>query len=57
VSYDDEQMERCVYCGEERSPDQFEDGLRCKLCQEADEQEPLTEGPIGVAGFLSGRYS
>jgi hypothetical protein len=20
-------------------------------------QEPLTEGPIGVAGFLSGRYS
>lgn len=27
-----------------------------KLVEERREQEPLTEGPIGIAGFLSGRY-
>jgi hypothetical protein len=31
--------EECSFCGEMRSPDQFEDGLRCKLCAEKDEEE------------------
>lgn len=30
--------ERCVICGNQYGPDSFEDGLRCKFCQEADEQ-------------------
>jgi hypothetical protein len=31
---DGEEGERCAHCGEVRSADQFEDGLRCKLCAE-----------------------
>jgi hypothetical protein len=31
--------ERCVYCGECKGPDAFEDGLRCKTC--AEEQDTV----------------
>ena len=35
----DEPVEaQCVVCGEPRGPDQFEDGLRCKMCAEAEEE-------------------
>ena len=27
--------ERCVFCGEDRNPWEFEDGLLCVYCQEA----------------------
>lgn len=30
--------EQCVICGESRGPDGFEDGLRCKLCAEKEEE-------------------
>jgi hypothetical protein len=30
----DEVEEECVFCGERRGPDQFEDGLRCRFCAE-----------------------
>jgi hypothetical protein len=33
--------EECVFCGERRGPDQFEDGLRCRFCaEEQDEEAP-----------------
>jgi hypothetical protein len=32
--------EECVFCGELRGPDSFEDGLRCKLCVERQDGEP-----------------
>lgn len=32
--------ETCAFCGERRSPDQFEDGLRCTICAEADDADP-----------------
>lgn len=32
------QIERCVFCGQEGD---FEDGLRCKLCAEADDCIPF----------------
>lgn len=31
--------EECVFCGVKQSPWEFEDGLRCKTCVEADEVE------------------
>lgn len=31
---DGEVLERCVFCGEEREPEGFEDGLCCVFCAE-----------------------
>jgi len=37
--------ERCNFCGEERSPDEFEDGLRCVHCaEEQDAPKPPNPG-------------
>lgn len=30
--------ERCDYCGEARAPFEFQDGLRCVYCAEADDK-------------------
>ena len=39
--------EVCAHCGEERSPDQFEDGLRCKLCVEEEEDMMADDEVVG----------
>ena len=33
--------EQCSWCGEWYGPDNFEDGLRCRHCQERDDAEEL----------------